>query len=568
MVWKADGPQGNEAGKVMWELPQYTRGLVLDIGCGPHKAFPHFYGVDNRKDTELFKIQMNPEMTVQDASELPLCGTKHFDAVFSSHLLEHIEDYKKALKEWWRVIKVGGHLCLYLPHKDFYPNIGQPGANHDHKHDFVPKDILDAMDGYSWDLVRNEDRNEGIEYSFFMVFRKQEDGEAKKYSYKLPRPEKSVAIILYGGWGDNLQMASILPEFKKQGYHVTLYTTPNALEVVREDPNIDAVYFQDRDQVPNQSLPDFWQNELKKYTKFVNLCESVEANWLVLKDNSRSNWPTSVHDKYMRQTNYVQFQHELAEVPYTTCNTRFYETEDERRWAAKLKRDTGGKPTILWALTGSSVHKTWPHIDQIFARVMMSYPDAHIFLVGDKDSGVLVDQWEKEPRIHRMMNKWTIRETLSFANQADLIVGPETGVMSAVGMQPMPNIVFMSHSAPENLTRDWNNTFSLFSTKTACYPCHKLHYSWKTCVQNQDQIDGKDAPWAGAAQCQVDLPPEACWDALTRALNPLVEKKKIRVKVFPVTEEVREPAVIVPEVKTVALPFPKKKDAIANAFTS
>ena len=389
------------------------------------------------------------------------------------------------------------------------------------------------------------------------------EGVSHEYSFRLPRPEKSVAIIRYGGWGDNLQMVSILPEFKKQGYHVTLYTTPRSWDVVKEDPNIDAVILQDKDQVPNTALPQFWENEAKKYTKFVNLCESVEASWLVLSERSASLWPTKVRDKYMRQTNYVEFQHELAEVPYTKPHTRFYETAAELSWARRFKQDMGGKPTILWCLTGSSVHKTWPHIDQIFARVLLTYPDAHIVTIGDDNSNILVDQWEKEKRIHRMMKKWSIRETLAFANQADLVIGPETGVMSAVGMQPMPKIVFMSHSAPENLTRDWVNTFSLFSTKTACHPCHKLHYSWKTCVQNQDKVDGKDAPWAGSAQCQVDLPPEACWEALIRALDPLVEKKKIRVKEFPVVTEQRSPIV---EPKIIMPPMSRKKGMLDNAF--
>ena len=47
MVWKADDPQGNESGKIRWELVKWTRGRGLDVGCGPNKAFPHMIGVDN-----------------------------------------------------------------------------------------------------------------------------------------------------------------------------------------------------------------------------------------------------------------------------------------------------------------------------------------------------------------------------------------------------------------------------------------------------------------------------------------------------------------------------------------
>ena len=54
MVWRAEDPQGNEAAKVKWDIIPYTRGIVLDLGCGPHKAFPHFIGVDSGKDSERY----------------------------------------------------------------------------------------------------------------------------------------------------------------------------------------------------------------------------------------------------------------------------------------------------------------------------------------------------------------------------------------------------------------------------------------------------------------------------------------------------------------------------------
>src|ERR1035437_1862870 len=163
-MWKRENPQGAEAGKIMWELVPYTRGVGFDIGCGPYKAFSHFIGIDNRKDVALFGIPMEPDLTIPDATNMEIFASEKYDFMFSAHLLEHIDDYKKALSEWWRLIKVGGHLCLYLPHADFYPNIGKEGANPDHKHDFRPKDIIHAMKEIgTWDLLENQERNRSEE---------------------------------------------------------------------------------------------------------------------------------------------------------------------------------------------------------------------------------------------------------------------------------------------------------------------------------------------------------------------------------------------------------------------
>lgn len=515
MTWSKEGSHGNEAGKILWELVPYTRGFGLDIGCGPYKAFPHFLGVDNKKDVVLFDIPMNPDMVVEDACSLPRFSDGACDFVFSSHLLEHIVDFKVALKEWWRLVKVGGHMVLYLPHKDLYPNIGQPGANSDHKHDFLPQDILDVMDEFpDWDCRRNEDRNEAQEYSFLQVFKKLAPGAGHILSYQKPRPAKTAGIVRYGAWGDSLQACSVFPGLKAQGFHITVYSTPRAWEVIQHDPYVDEFILQDTDQVPNNALGAFWESERKKYDRWINLSESVEGTFLTLTERVQTRWPKKVRDEYLNE-NYVEFQHKLAGVPYIRPMTKFYATLGEKNWAIEQRIELKAKPLILWVLNGSSVHKVWPHIDQIFARMMLHYPESKIVTVGDVKSLMLDEPWKSEPRIVRKAGQWSIRETLAFAQVCDIVIGPETGVLSGVSMEDLPKIVFLSHSSNENLTRDWKNTFALFSTKTPCSPCHKMHYNWDQCVRNED----KDAYWAGTAQCQVDLPPEACWIAIGKALN-------------------------------------------------
>src|SRR3954467_2061098 len=130
MTWDIDDPCGNESGKIVWETTPYTRGRGLDLGCGPNKVWPHAIGVDNYTETELFGIQMKPDV-VCNVTKLDVFGSASMDFVFSSHVLEHIE-YEKVpdtLKEWLRVLKPSGYLLLYLPDEDDYPKVGEKGAN-------------------------------------------------------------------------------------------------------------------------------------------------------------------------------------------------------------------------------------------------------------------------------------------------------------------------------------------------------------------------------------------------------------------------------------------------------
>lgn len=513
MVWKPETSQGNEAGKIRWELVPYTRGRVLDLGCGPNKAFPHFIGVDNGHH-EKFGYAIKPDL-MSDCENLDLIADESCDAVFSSHLLEHIpyEKVPQVLTEWFRVIKTNGYLVLYLPDEDTYPKIGTEGANPDHKFDVNYNKVVWPMkDIGGWDLVEFQKRDRDDEYSLFFVFQKKE-GTKHEYSYQKPKPEKTAAVVRYGAFGDLMMCSSVLAGLKQQGYHVTLYTSPPGSDVIKTDPHIDRLILQDKDQVPNGNLGEFWAHLKTKYDHFVNLSESVEGTFLALPGRTQHQWPAQVRKNMLSHTNYLEFHHQLAGIPHKP-QVRFYATEQEQAWAAAT-RSKMGPYVVLWSLAGSSLHKTWPHLDAILARLMIGYPTLHVVLVGGPECVMLEAGWENEPRIHKTCGKWSIRQSLAFIDQTDLVIGPETGVLNAAACLDLPKVVFLSHSSEENLTRDWVNTISLKPDvkDVPCYPCNMLHpnnLGWKHCWEHKE---------SGTAMCQFKISPESCWDAIGKAMR-------------------------------------------------
>lgn len=511
MVWRIDDPQGNEAAKVKYDVVPYTRGIVLDLGAGPTRLYEHWITVDNCLNTKLFGIDIKPMLDADCNKLSESVIAESCDAIFSSHLLEHIDDYESALAQWWECIKPGGYLVLYLPHKDYYPNIGQLGANPDHKHDFVPDDIIDAMQGNDFNLVVNEDRNDGNEYSFLQVYHKLESPKLApiyRYSYRDPKPEKTVCVVRYGGYGDMLQAANILPELKRQGYHVTLMTTPKGQNIVAHDPHIDAWLIQDQDQVVNHELADYWKVWQKKFTTFINLSESVEGSLLAMPGRANHAWPYAMRHKRLND-NYLEFTAELAELPYRS-EARFYATPEEIDRATALLGKTGGDATfhVLWALSGSSMHKYYPHQDKVIASLLDNAPNAHVYLTGDAACKILEAGWEGEPRVSLLSDEISIRDTLALAQLVDCVVGPETGVLNAVAFDPViGKVILLSHSSPHNLTKHWLNASTITPPETPCYPCHRLHYSREFCWEHAE---------SGAAMCQFHIQPEtvafAIWD--------------------------------------------------------
>ncbi len=84
---------------------KYCRGRGLDIGFGGDFLCDNCTGWDFEHG---------------DAQYLEGLGNGRFDFVYSSHTLEHMVDIEAALQNWWRVLKKGGYLILYVPHRDLY----------------------------------------------------------------------------------------------------------------------------------------------------------------------------------------------------------------------------------------------------------------------------------------------------------------------------------------------------------------------------------------------------------------------------------------------------------------
>lgn len=339
------------------------------------------------------------------------------------------------------------------------------------------------------------------------VHLKQDDGSFIKLDISV-KPNTCLVVRL-GAYGDMMQCSSIFPGLKRQGYHIVLHCSPRGYPVVQHDPNIDEFVLQDPDQVPPNLLTAYFQWLASRVAKFINLSESVEGTLLAMPGRPVSFWPKAARHMVCN-SNYVELTHALAGLPYKHPETKFHATQAELEDTRTFLSTHGGRPNVLWALSGSAVHKVYPYIDSIVARILLAWPTARIFMVGDELSQLLEEPWRNEPRVVRMSGQLEIRPTLCLASACDLVIGPETGIMSAVSTMDMGKVVLLSHSTVDNLTRDWTNTQSVYSKRTECYPCHMMIYGWDQCRQG---------PKTGTAQCQEDIDPDQVWQAVQRAMR-------------------------------------------------
>ena len=94
------------------------------------------------------------------------------DYIFSSHCLEHAENWTQCLVEWVRKLKSGGILFLYLPHPDCAIwNPDSPFVGGGHKWIPTPEKIKWAMNELGMETVKFDDGPDAMQ-SFFVCSRK------------------------------------------------------------------------------------------------------------------------------------------------------------------------------------------------------------------------------------------------------------------------------------------------------------------------------------------------------------------------------------------------------------
>ena len=498
MTWNLHTSCGFESAKCRFDVLPYLARGGLDVGCGARKVWPHMVGIDSGKDAELFGTQMKPDIVVGTAERLAMFASESSDAVFSSHTLEHIVNWRAALAEWWRLVRPGGHLVLYLPHKELYPNVGQPGANPDHKHDFMPADIVGAMKeiGADWSLLVNEARAGGDEYSFLQVFRKEPPGTGQAHQWTLPRPEKTVGIVRIGAKGDAMWASSPAKLLKEQGYHVTVYVAHTGEEVLRHDPHIDRIILLPNGCLDDHELHAYWLHEAGKYNRWVNLIGSVEQRMLYHQSSNEFFLPHPLRQRFAAG-NYLEMVHDYANVPHQ-FHQQFYATEAELEAAQKVRDMLPAGPLVVVNACGSGPAKTWPHLQAFLQR--MADEAITTVVLGD-----LRDLKLEEVGQHVAIvgNEWPVRSALAFCQLADVVVGTESMIVNSVASLPVAKVVVLSHSSKDKLTKNWHNTVAL-EANVPCHPCHRIHANLAFC--GKDRATGHPACMASySAEMVADV---------------------------------------------------------------
>lgn len=337
-------------------------------------------------------------------------------------------------------------------------------------------------------------------------------------------------IMRMGGIGDNLIAASVLRPLKRLGYQTEMITSDTAKVVYHNNPYIDKLTIKTDADVPKGDAWHPWyMSRAKEYDIFAHLSHTCEFRHALFTTQTAFWWRPE-YRRALCAGSYLETVHDIVGVAHD-FGPLFFPTEEETTRAQRTKSEQIGGDYIAWVLSGSRIDKTYPYTPMVICRIIKELGLPVVML------GIGGQQFEMAKRIEtdvKRTNSTTkglhlalspenadlggaqhfgVRRSLTLAQNASLVVTPDTGVAWAVAMEQMPKVVLHSHASVENIAKHWVNTTSLHAdrTRVPCWPCHRLHNDPSTCVPNKDG--------GNAAACISDISVEQVLTAIDNGLN-------------------------------------------------
>lgn len=326
---------------------------------------------------------------------------------------------------------------------------------------------------------------------------------------------KKALLIRLGAYGDCVMASPLFRLLKADGYHTTANVNPRGRTVFENNPYIDEFMVHVDDSVPGEKLEEHWKEISEGFDRVINLSGSIEDGLLKTPQSEEAKWP-----KWKRHAvcdvNYYDRTLEVGGYPHLKgLNGELYFSKEEEEWARMIRAQHKNRFLVLWSLSGSSIHKFYPYAEFVGPKFLDEHPSAVIFTVGEPACKLL--EWTHS-RNKKRVGTWSIRKSFIMAKYADLVVGPETGVLNAAGCFETPKIVLLSHSSHENLSKYWKNCVPVEADPrhAPCHPCHKMIYHSSDCVINKS---------IGVPVCMAHLEPRILLDAMETTYKQWEEKK-------------------------------------------
>jgi SAM-dependent methyltransferase len=154
---------GSETERYRYATVPYLAGVGVDIASQGVAVVPWAVSYDLPHKEFTFYSNGNPPKGPLQlrgfAEKLPF-EDKSLDFVYSSHYIEDVLDWTPVIKEWDRVLKIGGYMVVLLPDKTLWKaalDRGQP-PNCEHRHESYPGELTQFFKNFfgHYEIIKDE----------------------------------------------------------------------------------------------------------------------------------------------------------------------------------------------------------------------------------------------------------------------------------------------------------------------------------------------------------------------------------------------------------------------------
>lgn len=154
-----------------------------------------------------------------DAQFMETIEDNSMDFVHSSHCLEHLNDPYEGLRNWFRILRPGGHLVISIPDEDLYEQGVFPSTfNADHKWTFT----ISKVNSWSERSINIIDLLKALDNSAEII---KVELLTSSYRFSLPRYDQTLTPI--AECGIEVIIRKRTPEEVTQGRRIREINTPS-----------------------------------------------------------------------------------------------------------------------------------------------------------------------------------------------------------------------------------------------------------------------------------------------------------------------------------------------------
>jgi len=291
-------------------------------------------------------------------------------------------------------------------------------------------------------------------------------------------------LIGYRAFGDWIYAAPVLP-YLFEKYRVHFDTCWKVYQLIHNDPRFEKVTvfemekYKPEDQY--QKAAERWEyleKELKP-DRVINLWRTLETECMAENYMEEFYLPVAQRQKIFKDKNFYEavFKRCEIEMPANPKLDELYYDEKEYEWGEKWRKKHENDFVVIIPLAGSCPSKVYPDMEKLSLRILDTYPNAYIYLVGDPS--LKGNAWEHE-RIYHAFEGFPIKQIFLMTKYADMVIGPETGTMVAAGMWGTPKVQLCTLSSPYQCFKYQKNDYSM-QADIECSPCHRAVYNYHDC---------------------------------------------------------------------------------------